>query len=147
MGDALETAIALQRAQAAIARRLDGDLGSRHGVSLTDFTVLVNLAGAPGGRLRRVDLADALGLTPSGVTRGLAPLERIGLVERETDPRDARVAYAKITDTGRARLKEMRKTAAHSAAEVFAASSWSTDRISSLRSMLSDLANGGRPGV
>ena len=56
---------------------------------------------APGGRLRRVDLAERQGLTASGVTRTLLPLEKIGLVERQHDPRDARVAYAAITATGR----------------------------------------------
>jgi DNA-binding MarR family transcriptional regulator len=59
------------------------------------------LSRAPGGRLRRVDLAERQGLTASGVTRTLLPLEKIGLVERQQDPRDARVAYAAITDTGR----------------------------------------------
>lgn len=59
------------------------------------------LSRAPGGRLRRVDLAERQGLTASGVTRTLLPLEKIGLVERQQDPRDARVAYAAITPTGR----------------------------------------------
>jgi DNA-binding MarR family transcriptional regulator len=55
---------------------------------------------APGGRLRRVDLAECLGLTASAVTRALIPLEKIGLVGRESDPRDARVGFAIITPTG-----------------------------------------------
>ncbi|MFF3608597.1 hypothetical protein [Streptomyces sp. NPDC002463] len=45
------------------------------------------------------------------MTRGLAPLERIGLVTRETDARDGRVAYVALTDTGRARLTDMLATA------------------------------------
>jgi len=49
---------------------------------------------------RRVDLAERLGLTASGVTRSLLPLEKIGLVTRQSDPRDARVGYALITPTG-----------------------------------------------
>ena len=71
-----------------------------HGLSFSDYQLLLNLQRAPGGRLRRVDLADKLGLTASGVTRSLLPLEKIGLVGRQSDPRDARVGYAIITPTG-----------------------------------------------
>ena len=91
----------LARANAVLIRRFDSALGSFHGLSFGDFQVLNHLSRAPGGRLRRVDLAERLGLTASGVTRTLLPLEKIGLVERQQDPRDARVAYAAITDTGR----------------------------------------------
>ena len=63
-----------------------------------------NSARAPGGRLRRVDLAERQGLTASGVTRSLLPLEKTGLVGRQPDPRDARVGYAVITAAGHAPL-------------------------------------------
>ncbi|MYM33367.1 MarR family transcriptional regulator [Duganella sp. FT94W] len=97
----LEFTFRLARAQAALVRRLDQVLGGYHGISFSDFMLLHHLHRAPGGRLRRVDLAERQGLTASGVTRTLLPLEKIGLVERQQDPRDARVAYAAITDTGR----------------------------------------------
>ena len=91
----------LARAHAVLMRRFDSALGSHHGISFGDYQVLDHLSRAPGGRLRRVDLADRLGLTASGVTRTLLPLEKIGLVTREPDPRDARVGYAAVTPTGR----------------------------------------------
>jgi DNA-binding MarR family transcriptional regulator len=91
----------LARAHAVLMRRFDSALGSHHGISFGDFQVLDHLSRAPGGRLRRVDLAERLGLTASGVTRTLLPLEKIGLVTREPDPRDARVGYAAVTATGR----------------------------------------------
>ncbi|MYM68054.1 MarR family transcriptional regulator [Pseudoduganella sp. FT55W] len=97
----LEFTLRLARAQATLVRRLDQVLGGYHGVSFSDFMLLHYLNRAPGGRLRRVDLAERQGLTASGVTRTLLPLEKIGLVERQQDPRDARVAYAAITETGR----------------------------------------------
>ena len=97
----LEFFLTLSRAQAVLARRFDGILGSLHGLGLGDFTVLLHLSEAPGGRLRRVDLAERVGLTVSGVTRTLIPLEKIGLVTRQSDARDARVAYAVLTETGR----------------------------------------------
>jgi DNA-binding MarR family transcriptional regulator len=97
----LEFTLRLARAQATLLRRLDQVLGGYHGISFNDFQLLHYLNRAPGGRLRRVELAERLALTASGVTRSLLPLEKIGLVERQHDPRDARVAYAALTDTGR----------------------------------------------
>jgi DNA-binding MarR family transcriptional regulator len=59
-----------------------------------------------------VDLAERVGLTASAVTRILIPLEKIGLVARQPDPRDARVSYAVLTAAGRRVLKESLETAA-----------------------------------
>ena len=50
--------------------------------------------------MRRIDLAQKLGLTASGITRLVAPMEKIGLVEKEANPRDARVSLVKITKAG-----------------------------------------------
>lgn len=95
-----EFCLRMARAWAALSRRLDNSLGSLHGISFADYQLLLSLHRAPGGRLRRVDLAEKLGLTASGVTRSLLPLEKIGLVGRQSDPRDARVGYATITPAG-----------------------------------------------
>ena len=56
--------------------------------------------------MRRVDLAEALLLTASGVTRLLDGLESAGLVERATCASDRRVVYAVLTEAGRAKLDE-----------------------------------------
>lgn len=98
----------LARAHAVIQKRFDSALGGLHGISFSDYQMLDHLGRASGGRLRRVDLADRLGLTASGITRALLPLEKIGLVSRETDARDARVGYAVITDSGRELLANAR---------------------------------------
>jgi DNA-binding MarR family transcriptional regulator len=97
---ATDFCLRLARAHAVLLRRFDSALGNHHGISFGDFQVLNHLSRAPGGRLRRVDLAERLGLTASGVTRTLLPLEKIGLVSREPDPRDARVGYAAVTPAG-----------------------------------------------
>ncbi|MER6734404.1 MarR family winged helix-turn-helix transcriptional regulator [Streptomyces puniciscabiei] len=146
MSDALDVTLRLVRAQAALVRRFDSRLDGLHGVSLADFTLLLRLSQAPGGRMRRVDLAEALGVTASGVTRGLAPLERIGLVTREADARDARVAYASLTGTGRRRLREMLVTAEETAAELFAAPALSAEDITRLSSLLARLGGTGLAG-
>ena len=69
------------------------------------------LSRAPGGRLRRVDLATELGLTGSAVTRALIPLEKIGFVTREPDPRDARVGYAVLSRSGQRVVREALESA------------------------------------
>lgn len=102
----LSFCLRLAKANAALVRRFDGRLGTLHGIGFGDFMVLFALNQAPGGKLRRIDLAGELGLTASAVTRILIPLERIGLVKRQRDPRDARVGYATLTETGRRILVE-----------------------------------------
>lgn len=92
----------LARAYAVLVRRFDSALGNHHGISFSDFQLLNHIARAPGGKIRRVDLAERVSLTASGVTRTLLPLEKIGLVTRQSDPRDARVGFAVITEAGHA---------------------------------------------
>lgn len=95
----------LLRAHAAAARQLSVQLQSEHGLSLNDYEALELLARAEGRRLKRVDLARRLVLTPSGVTRLLEGLEEAGLVARASCPDDLRVTYALLTDAGAERLE------------------------------------------
>src|SRR5689334_11794946 len=99
--DALDLCLRFGQVQATLTKRFDRALSTSHGVSYADYVILAHLWRAPHDRLRRVDLAAAVGLSASGVTRALAPLERRGFVIREPNPRDARVAYASLTETGR----------------------------------------------
>jgi DNA-binding MarR family transcriptional regulator len=96
----LEFCLRLTRAYSTLTRRLDNSLSNLHGLSFSDFMILYYLGRAPESRLRRIDLAERLGVTASGVTRSLMPLEKLGLISREPDPRDARVGYATLTDGG-----------------------------------------------
>lgn len=91
----------LLRVNATIRRELDARLLRAHGLTVKDYEVLVSLARAEGGLARRVDLAERVLLTPSGITRLLDGLERLGLVEKGHCPSDARVTYAVITEAGR----------------------------------------------
>ena len=115
---ALDFCLRLARAHAAIIRRLDTVLGGHHGLSFGDFMLLHHLSKAPGGRLRRVDLADRQGLTASGVTRTLLPMEKTGLVARMADERDARVGFAAITPAGHNLLDNAMLTARETCAEL-----------------------------
>ena len=59
------------------------------------------------------ELAERVMLSPSGLTRLVDRLERTHLVERQTDPGDARGFRAVLTDLGARRLDQAR--AAHNA--------------------------------
>jgi DNA-binding MarR family transcriptional regulator len=84
-----------------LERHLDASLGSIRGVSLAEYRLLRALADAPNSQASRVDLAQAVGLTPSGVTRALRPMEKLGIVSTLKSKRDARLALAALTPAGR----------------------------------------------
>jgi DNA-binding MarR family transcriptional regulator len=96
----------LLRAHASTTRLLSASLQEDHGLTLNDYEALYVLSRVVDGRLKRVELARRLLLTPSGVTRLLAGLERAGLVERTTCETDLRIAYAQLTAAGRERLDD-----------------------------------------
>lgn len=83
-----------------LEKRLDSSLGSIRGVSLAEYRLLQALSDAPSSWASRVDLAQAVGLTPSGVTRALRPLEKLGLISTAKSKRDARLALACLTPAG-----------------------------------------------
>jgi DNA-binding MarR family transcriptional regulator len=108
----LQEFLGIRRTVALWENRVDAQLGALHGLGLSDFAALHHLADAPGGRLRRVDLAQRLAVTPSGVTRLLGPLERRGIVARESDGHDARATYAVLTRSGKTLAKDAAATVA-----------------------------------
>jgi DNA-binding MarR family transcriptional regulator len=102
---ALDAWARLLRGHASVTRALSAELEAEHGLTINDYGALLLLSRADEGRLRRVDLAEELVLTASGVTRLLDGLERIGLVERAACSSDRRVTYAVLTEAGRERLE------------------------------------------
>ena len=107
------------RAHASITRRLDADLVAEHGLTLSEYDVLVQLARAPDGQLRPTQLADKVLLTRSGITRLLGRLEGKKLVERHPCAEDGRVTYAAITAAGRAKRDKARETHLRGVAALF----------------------------
>jgi DNA-binding MarR family transcriptional regulator len=95
----------LVRASATTTRLLSAELQDEHGLTINDYEALLVLSRAEDGRLKRVDLARSLLLTPSGITRLLQGLEDAGLVERAACETDLRVTYAQLTDAGREKLE------------------------------------------
>jgi DNA-binding MarR family transcriptional regulator len=97
------------RAHAAVTRELSGRLEAQHGLTLSDYDVLVQLYFAPEHRLRRVDLARTVILTASGITRLLDGLERAGWVTKGRCESDARVTYAVLTEAGLAKFEDAQR--------------------------------------
>lgn len=91
--------ISLALLQANLLKQIDNQL-SLHGISFSEFLVMHHLNNAPNKQMRRVDLADNIGLSASGVTRLLNPMEKIKLVQKEINPRDARVSLVKLSEVG-----------------------------------------------
>jgi DNA-binding MarR family transcriptional regulator len=100
----------LLRAHASLVKALDAQLEAAHGLSLTSYEVLLQLADAEEGRMRMHDIASSVLLSRSGLTRLIDRLERDGLVERASCECDARGSYAVLTEAGREKLAEARMT-------------------------------------
>jgi DNA-binding MarR family transcriptional regulator len=106
----LEPFVNFLRAHSAVVRQLSSELVAAHGLTINDYEVLLRLSRAEGSRMRRVDLAQEVLLTPSGITRLLEGLERSGFVERVACKEDLRVSYAQLTTAGRTKLRAASKT-------------------------------------
>jgi len=98
------------RAHAAVTRQLSARLEAEHGLTMNDYDVLVQLYWAPERAMRRVDIARAVLLTASGITRLLDGLERSGWVEKKACSTDARVSYAALTPAGVAKFEAARES-------------------------------------
>jgi DNA-binding MarR family transcriptional regulator len=130
--------VRLLRAHAALTRELSSRLETAHGLSLRDYDVLVQLYEAPDRRLRRIDLARTVILSPSGITRLLEGLERAGWVAKHHCDSDARVTYAVLTDTGATKFEEARATHVADVEELFT-SHFSGDEHEQLAELLARL--------
>jgi DNA-binding MarR family transcriptional regulator len=98
------------RAHASIVKELDAELQAAHGLPLSSFDVLVQLSLAPNGRMQMHELAEAVHISRSGLTRLVDRLEREGLLRRRRGERDPRQVFAAITEPGLERLAETMPT-------------------------------------
>lgn len=110
----------LLKAHATLVRRLGTDLEAQTGLSLTDFDVLAQLAGA-GGELRITELAVRALISGSGMTRRVAHLADRGLVSRVNTGVNGRGVIVALTDDGLARLLETAPVHARGVRELFVA--------------------------
>jgi len=96
----------LLKAASRIERRLDRVLSATKGVSFTEYHLLTVLHEKHKGSATRVDLANAVSLTPSAITRARKPLEKIGFVVTEKSEHDARRSIASLTSAGSELLQD-----------------------------------------
>ena len=105
----VELIIKLSALQTRLLKRIDTQL-SVHGISFTEFLVMYHLNKSQNKMMRRIELAENIGLSASGVTRLLIPMEKIGLIKKEANPRDARVSLVNLTDSGEGIYKDSEKS-------------------------------------
>ena len=126
------------RAHARVVRELERELQAEQSMALSDYDVLVQLAGAPGRRLRMSELADRLLLSRSGATRLVDRLVADGFVARALCESDRRGQWAELTDAGRDRLRRATPTHLRGVAAHFL-DRLSADELTALETMLGRL--------
>ena len=132
----LSLVLDLALARTLVTRDVDNTLGAHHGLGLSDLALLLELEAAPQGRMRRVELANRLGVTTSGVARQLGQLERRKIVTRESNSADARLALVVLTEAGEKLLAQALATAEEDA-ELVLAKHWSPAERQRLGKLLS----------
>lgn len=123
--------------QTKIQRQVGGSL-SAHGIGLSEYLVLNQLYKTPTHKMRRRDLAEEVGLSPSGITRLINPMEKIGLVEKEENPRDARVSLVALSTAGKKIYEEAQVSFAQASSGIF--ESLSPKQINALDEILTIIA-------
>lgn len=91
-------------ANVQLMERLDHELQQRSHLSLTDYEILSELAGAPDNRLRMSELADRVLVSRSRLTYRVDRLVNVDYLAREECEDDRRGLYAILTDVGAAAL-------------------------------------------
>ncbi len=107
------------RAHYQIVRKLDSELLSQEGMSLSAFEVLRWLERESAGRMRMSELANRVMLSRSGVTRLVDSLVAEGLVTRERCLGDARGTEAVLTEAGALRLAVLSESHFETVRQVF----------------------------
>jgi DNA-binding MarR family transcriptional regulator len=92
-------------AHARLTAVLERELEDECGLPLAWYDVLVQLSEAPNDCLRMTDLAAAVLLSKSGLTRLVDRMAAAALVERAPDDADRRGRVVRLTPDGRARLR------------------------------------------
>ncbi len=114
----VDLAMAFINTHSKIQKRLGSAL-SAHGIGLTEFLVLYQLYAVSNRKLQRSELAEQVGLSPSGVTRLLNPMEKIGLITKESNPRDARVSFVALSKAGEQVFQDASSAFAYAAVDFF----------------------------
>ena len=134
-----QLSLAFATAWQRLEKRLDSSLGSIRGISLAEYRLLRALADAPNAWASRVDLAQTVGLTPSGVTRALRPMEKLGMVSTAKSKRDARLALATLTPAGQELVDDASSVVNDVMQSIVERSPHARERITEMIEILEDL--------
>lgn len=127
------------------AQRLNTEVGAaaaRHGLTLRDHIVLSALDKTQG--LTQIELGQALGVDKTTMVAELDRLEKAGLIERKTSPRDRRARIPVLTGAGD-RLRQKIAVDA-TAAEKAAVQEIDPGQLASLRTVLYAIITTDDPG-
>jgi DNA-binding MarR family transcriptional regulator len=100
----------LLHAHQHVTRLLDAELQAGHGISIAEYDVLLRLARTPDRALKMSEVARRVMMSPSGLTRVADRLSAAGLITRERIEDDARIMLARLTESGRQRLRAAAET-------------------------------------
>jgi len=137
---------AFLNAQASLLRCLEAELIESEDMTLAEFDVLIQLAVAPGRRLRMTELSDRVRLSHSGVTRLVDRLTAAGLVERARCDSDRRGTFATLTAAGKVRLRRARPVHLRGVREHFG-KRLTAAQLSAVAEALEPLARPASPGT
>lgn len=139
----LNTTNALRLLQVADDFRagLAGEFSAVHGISVNEFLLMLHLERSASNRLSRVDLAKRMHVSASTITRMALPMEKIGLVDREVDARDARLVFVVATNAGQEKLSEALTTFSKRAGYLFG-DHWEDEQVVQFAAMLRRLIGG-----
>lgn len=93
-----------------LRKQLNRELADRHGMTLSDYEVLVRLSEPDSRRLRMAQLAAEVASSKSRLSHQITRLEAAGLVRRTDCGDDARGVFAELTEKGMTRLQETAPT-------------------------------------
>lgn len=119
------------------ARKMSSSVATEVHPELDPASYSLLLMVADSGSLRAMDMAERIGLDKSTVSRQIAHLVRLDLLRRVPDPEDGRARLIQLSDTGRARLDEARKSRSRRLRADFA--QWSTDDLHQFARLLGKL--------
>ncbi|PIQ67655.1 MarR family transcriptional regulator [Candidatus Uhrbacteria bacterium CG_4_10_14_0_2_um_filter_41_7] len=104
ISESVQFLLNLSKIEAIVAKKFNFGMGN--GIGFNEFLILHYLNQPKNHELRRIDLADQIAVTASGITRMLVPMEKIGLVSTGPSETDARVRLVQISDSGREKYEE-----------------------------------------
>jgi DNA-binding MarR family transcriptional regulator len=98
------------RVHSAVLRELDHQLLAEHGFGIDSYDVLVTLVSPPAHTMTIGELGQRRNLSPSGISRSVDRLAKLGLLERSVNPEDGRSLLVRLTSNGIQRLREAQVT-------------------------------------